>query len=149
MSNVQRRDLLRYGMATAVTATAVVGVSQVAFGATGEQPGGAAAAAADDPRDFDKTYKGKKIKGLHDKANKKHKLTINGKKLGIMVIEVPVGPDSKETQLALLSTLTHYEPFPLDEKDKKDGLLKLAEKAVDTLGDAELTDLAGDDHDHR
>ncbi|GGK15268.1 hypothetical protein GCM10010124_04860 [Pilimelia terevasa] len=140
---LDRRDLLRYGAASAAAAATAAGASYVTSGATAATP------APDDPRDFDQEYKGKKIKGVHDKGNKKHKVSINGKKLGIMVLQVPVAEDSRETMDVAISALTHYEPFPIDERDKKDGLLKLAKKAVETLGDAELTDLAGDDHDHR
>lgn len=142
MSDLNRRDLLRYGAASATAAATVAGATYVGPGATAARP------APDDPRDFDVEHKGKKIKGTHDKANKKHKITINNKKLGLMVIALPAGEDSKETVDAVISSLNHYEPILLDEKGNKDGLLKLAKKAVETLGDAELTDLAGGDHAH-
>jgi hypothetical protein len=111
-------------------------------------PHGAAPPAEKDPRDFDTVYRGKKIKGEHDKATKKHKVSINGRKLAVVEIEVPVAEDAPGTATAVISALTHFEPFLLDEGAHKDGLLKMTRKAVDTLGDAELTDLAGAEHDH-
>lgn len=99
-----------------------------------------------DPRDFEEIYKGKKIKGEHDKANGKHKVHINGRRLGVMQIELPVAPGSTETFTAVVSTLNHFDPIPLDEGNNRDGLKKLAKLAVDQLGDQELTRHA--EHSH-
>ncbi|WP_344168194.1 tyrosinase family oxidase copper chaperone [Pilimelia columellifera] len=141
---MNRRDLLRYSAAAAVATATAAGVANLAA------PGLAASdkPTAKDDRDFELDYKGKKIKGTHDKANKKHKVTINGKKLAVMELELPAAEDSAATITAVISALTHYEPFQLDEKDNRQGLKKLAQKAVDVLGDEELTPLAGEDHEH-
>jgi hypothetical protein len=57
MTDMKRRDVLRYSAAGAVTAaTALVGVQ--ALTGPGSAVGGGKAAAAD-PRDFEETYKGK------------------------------------------------------------------------------------------
>jgi hypothetical protein len=139
MTDITRRDVFRY---TAVTALAT---------ATAAAPGAATAAPAHvpvpaDPRDFEESYKGKRIKGEHDKDKGKHKVHINGKKLGVAQIELPVGPDSTATFTAVISTVNHFDPVPLDEGANRDGLKKLAKLAVDQLGDQELTPDA--DHGH-
>ncbi|HEX5741847.1 MAG TPA: tyrosinase family oxidase copper chaperone [Pilimelia sp.] len=141
MSSLPRRDVLRYSAATAVVAATATGVSTA--GATDVA---AQKSAPPDSRDFDENYKGKKIKGVHDKGTKKHTVTVNGKKLAVMEIELPVAENSTATVTAVLGALTHWEPFVLDEGNHKDGLKRLAQKTVDTLGDAELSDFA--DHDH-
>jgi hypothetical protein len=63
-----------------------------------------------------------------------------------MQVELPVAPDSTATYTAVLSTLNHFDPVPLDEGNNRDGLKKLAKLAVDQLGDQELTHDA--DHPH-
>lgn len=141
MTEITRRDAFRHGAAAVVVAAAAMGYATLA-------PPGASAGPdhrplpADpppDPRDFDETYKGKKIKGEHDKANGKHKVHINGRKLGVVQIQLPVAPDSTKTYTAVLSTLNHFDPIPLDEGNNRDGLKKMAKLAVDQLGDQELT----------
>jgi hypothetical protein len=99
-----------------------------------------------DPRDFEEFYKGKKIKGEHDKVHGNHKVHINGRKLGVTQIELPVEPGSPETFTAVVSTLNHFDPILLDEGAHRDGLKKLAMLAVDQLGEQELTSDA--DHPH-
>jgi hypothetical protein len=141
MTDMTRRDAIRHG-----AAAAVVAASAIAFG--NPALAGAVAGQSDkpvppdpppDPRDFDEVYKHKKIKGQHDKAHGNHKVFINGRKLGVEQIELPVAPGSTETYTALLSTLNHFDPIPLDEDEHRDGLKKLAMLAVDQLGDQELT----------
>ncbi|MEU4746693.1 tyrosinase family oxidase copper chaperone, partial [Actinosynnema sp. NPDC023658] len=111
---------------------------QVARGRSGPGPA--------DPRDFEENYKGKRIKGEHDRDKGRHKVHINGRKLGVAQVELPVGPGSAATFTAVISTVSHFYPIPLDEGDHRDGLRKLARLAVDQLGDQELTPDA--DHPH-
>jgi hypothetical protein len=132
MTDLTRRAAFRRGAAAVVVAATAVGLGNLT-------PPTAVAEPPPDPRDFDEVYKGKKIKGEHDKANGKHKVHINGRKLGVTQIELPVAPDSAETFTAVLSTVNHFDPIPLDEGKHRDGLKKLAKLAVDQLGDQELT----------
>ncbi|MFJ6673403.1 tyrosinase family oxidase copper chaperone [Actinosynnema sp. NPDC091369] len=144
MNDLSRRDLFRHGAAAtliAVTATGLAGLAS-----SGATAGTNRAAGQADPRDFEEDYKGKKIKGEHDKTRGKHKIHINGRKLGVVQVQLPVRPDSTETYTAVLSTLNHFDPVPLDEGNNRDGLKKLAKLAVDQLGDQELTHDA--DHEH-
>ena len=143
---MNRRDLLRYGAAATVVTATAAGVQNL--GVAGSAAQSAAPAVPADPRDFDTEYRGRKIAGAHDKKTKKHKVTIDGRKLAVMEIELPVAEEAPGAVIGVISALTHYEPFLLDEDRNRDGLLKMARKAVDTLGDAELGDLAGVEHDH-
>ncbi|KOX34796.1 hypothetical protein ADK67_02405 [Saccharothrix sp. NRRL B-16348] len=143
MNDISRRDVFRHGATAAVLVATAAGFASLASSGATAGPGRVAAA---DPRDFEETYKGKKIKGEHDKDKGKHKVHINGKKLGVMQVELPVAPDSTATYTAVLSTLNHFDPVPLDEGNNRDGLKKLAKLAVDQLGDQELTHDA--DHPH-
>jgi hypothetical protein len=145
MPAINRRDLLRYGAAATVVTATAAGVQNLGVGGSAAQN---AAPPATDPRDFDIEYRGKKIKGAHDGKTRKHKVSINGRKLAVMEIELPVAEGAPGAVIGVVSALTHYEPFLLDEDRHRDGLLKMAKKAVDTLGDAELADLAGTEHDH-
>ncbi|WP_199443469.1 tyrosinase family oxidase copper chaperone [Umezawaea beigongshangensis] len=144
MTDISRRDVFRHGAAAVlVTATAFGYVtSSSSVGRTGSRERSAAA----DPRDFEEVYKGKKIKGEHDRANGQHRVHINGRKLGVAQVQLPVSPTSTETFTAVISTVNHFEPVPLDETNNRDGLKKLAKIVVDQLGDQELTRDA--DHHH-
>jgi hypothetical protein len=142
MSDLNRRRLLRYGAAATIVAATAGGAQSLAA------PGSAAPPPEKDPRDFETEHNRRKIKGQHDKKTKKHKVTIDGMPLGVVEIELPAGPGATGTVTAVISALTHFEPFLLDEDANKDGLLKMTRKAVDTLGDAHLTEWAGKAHDH-
>ncbi len=142
MSDINRRRLLRYGAAATIVAAAAGGAQGLAA------PGTAAPPPEKDPRDFETMYKDKKIKGQHDKKTKKHKVVIDDLPLGVVEIELPTGPGATGTVTAVISALTHFEPFLLDEDANKDGLLKMTKKAVDTMGDAKLTGWAGKAHNH-
>jgi hypothetical protein len=144
MNDMSRRNVLRHGAAATLIAVTAAGFTGLTSSGATARP--VDSAAPRDPRDFDETYKGKKIKGEHDKANGKHKVHINGKKLGVTQIELPVALDSTATYTAVLSTVNHFDPIPLDEGNNRDGLKKLAKLAVDQLGDQELTHHA--DHPH-
>jgi hypothetical protein len=148
MTNMTRRDAFRHGAAAVVVAAAAMGYADLTSPRASASPNGGRVPAEppNDPRDFEEFYKGKKIKGEHDKVNGKHKVHINGRKLGVTQIELPVAPDSAETFTAVVSTLNHFDPIPLDEGAHRDGLKKLAKLAVDQLGDQELT--ADADHPH-
>jgi hypothetical protein len=144
MTDMSRRDAFRHGAAAVVAAVTAIGYTNLTSpGALADQDHRPLPA---DPRDFEETYKGKKIKGEHDKVNGKHKVHINGRKLGIQQIELPVAPGSPETYTAVISTLNHFDPIPLDEGKNRDGLKKLAKLAVDQLGDQELTNDAAHPH---
>ncbi len=145
MNDISRRDVLRHGATVALIAVTATGIAGLA--SSGATAGPNRVATLADPRDFEENYKGKKIKGEHDKHKGKHKVHINGKKLGVAQVELPVEPDSTATYTAVISTLNHFDPIPLDEGDNRDGLKKLARLAVDQLGEQELTHHA--DHAHR
>ncbi|SNY24766.1 tyrosinase family oxidase copper chaperone [Paractinoplanes atraurantiacus] len=90
MTKANRRDVLRYGAAGAVTAaTAAV----AAPGLAGADPrAGLGEAAPVDPRDFDEAYKGKKIKGKHNPRGN-DELHINNKKLAVTVVNTLFVPE--------------------------------------------------------
>ncbi|MEU4428947.1 tyrosinase family oxidase copper chaperone [Actinoplanes sp. NPDC024001] len=145
---MNRRDVLRYGAAGAVTtATALVGAQGIAsMGPAAGRP----KAAADDPRDFDEVYKGKKIKGKHN-ARGKDELHINNKKLALTTINtlfIPEDGSAPHVGVGYISAINHYDPVEIDNGKHKDGLKKLAKKVVDILGDLELSDEAGKEHIH-
>jgi hypothetical protein len=141
MTLITRRDAFRRGGVVVVAATAMgCRAHPTSPGASANRNGGAVSPEPPPhPRDFEEFYKGKKIKGEHDEANGRHEIHINGRKLGVVRIQLPVGPGSPETYTAVLSTLNHFDPVPLDEGANRDGLRKLAKLAVDQLGDQELT----------
>ncbi|MFC3381833.1 tyrosinase family oxidase copper chaperone [Couchioplanes azureus] len=144
---MSRRDVLRYGAAAAVSATTVAVATQTVTAARSDA---APQRAAADPRDFDEVYKGKKIKGKHH-SNGKHELHINNKKLALTPIDtlfVPEDGSAPHVGVGYISALNHYDPVEIDESQHKDGLKKLAKKAVDTLGEFELGDEAGLAHHH-
>jgi hypothetical protein len=145
MSTLSRRDILRYAAATTAVAGGVVGAQ--ALSTSGSAAPGTGATASTDPRDFELEYRGKKIKGVHGGGSNKrgqlplHQVHINGRKLALMRVELPTG-------VGFISALNHYEPVLIDEDENRDGLLELTRRAVDALGEAELTALAGADHNH-
>ena len=146
MTHTNRRNVLRYGAAGAVTAaTAAV----AAPGLAGADPRAVRAAPAD-PRDFDETYKGKKIKGKHN-ARGNDELHINDKKLALTAVEtlfVPEDGSAPHVAVGYISALNHYDPVEIDQDKNKDGLKRMARKAVDILGDLELSDEAALEHHH-
>ncbi|KUL24399.1 tyrosinase family oxidase copper chaperone [Actinoplanes awajinensis] len=154
MSTVTRRDLLRYGAAATVVVSGAVGAQALSTPSSAAQP------ATTDPRDFDVEYRGKRITGAHGPANntrvtvsgsrtrEPHQVLIDGRKLALMPIELPPSAAVPAGTIAFISALNHYEPVLVDEGKHAGGLLKLARRAVDTLGDTELTALAGVEHDH-
>lgn len=148
MSHLDRRHLLRYGAAAAIVAVTAAGTQALARPGSAAEVSAAAPPPDKDPRDFDTEYRGKKIKGEHNRKTKNHKVTINGKKLAVVEIELPGAQGSTGTVVALLSAVTHFEPFLLDDRANRDGLLKMTQRAVETLGGNELTDLAGEVHHH-
>ena len=149
MAKTNRRDVLRYGAAGAVTAaTAVVAAQGLASAHPGAHLGGAAD--PPDPRDYDETYKGKKIKGRHDPRGK-DELHINNKKLAVTVIStlfIPEDGSAPHVGLGYITALNHYDPVEIDDGKHKDGLKKLAMKIVDNLGGLELSDEAAQEHRH-
>ena len=148
MTKTNRRDVLRYGAAGAVTAaTAAV----AAPGLAGADPrGGPGKAAPADPRDFDETYKGKKIKGKHNPRGN-DELHINNKKLAVTVVNtlfIPEDGSEPHVGVGYISALNHYDPVEIDQDRNKDGLKRTARKVVDILGDLELSDEAAQEHRH-
>ncbi|WIM98611.1 tyrosinase family oxidase copper chaperone [Actinoplanes oblitus] len=160
MSTLSRRDVIRYAAAATAVAGGVAGAQALSTsGSSAQVPAGAAAPA--DPRDFELEYRGKKIKGVHgggahgaqlsargtSRSRQPHQVHIDGRKLAVMQIELP-SPSGTGVVLGFISALNHYEPVLIDEDKNRDGLLKLARRAVDVLGNSELTALAGADHNH-
>lgn len=157
MSPLSRRDALRYGAAAAAVATGVAGARALSAPDSSGQAL-AAPAAKTDPRDFELQYRGKTIKGVHGGApagtagiasqrpRKPHAVFVNGRKLAVMEIELPAAGGG--VTVGYISAINHYEPVLIDTERNKGGLMKLAKRAVDVLGDAELTAVAGAHHDH-
>ena len=148
MADMKRRDALRYSAAGAVAVvTAAAGMQGLAVSESAAAP---QRAAATDLRDFDEVYKNKKIKGKHN-AGGKHELHINNKKLELSAIEtlfVPEDGSKPYVGVGYISAVNHYDPVEVDNGKHQDGLKKLAKKAVDTLGEFELTDEAAQAHHH-
>lgn len=149
MSTLSRRDVLRYAAAATAVTGGVLGAQ--ALSTSGSAASSPAVAVSSDPRDFELEYRGKKIKGVHGAgtgpSQQPHQVHINGRKLAVMRIELPPA-DGSGVSAGFISALNHYEPVLIDEDKNRGGLLRLAQRAVDALGDAELTGLAGTDHDH-
>jgi hypothetical protein len=148
MTKTNRRDVLRYGAAGVVTAaTAAV----AAPGLAGADPrAGRGDAAPADPRDFDETYKGKKIKGKHNPRGN-DELHINNKKLTVTVVNtlfVPEDGSEPHVGVGYISAVNHYDPVEIDQDKNKDGLKRMARKVVDILGDLELSAEAAQEHRH-
>ncbi|MFC6567778.1 tyrosinase family oxidase copper chaperone [Actinoplanes utahensis] len=148
MPEISRRDALRYGAATVAVATAVGGAQAL----SGSGSPARATPAHRDPRDFTVTYRGREITGVHAGSGDRsalragatgaaHEVHIDGRRLAVMAIALPGGT-------GYISALNHYEPVLIDTGGNQDGLLRLARRAVDVLGDRELTALAGATHDH-
>lgn len=139
---LNRRRFIRY------SAAAGVGVATVAAGSGLVSAGMASAAKLPDadPRDFEEDYRGRRITGRYDKAGKKHRITIDNKPMAVMEFEM-IG-ENGAIITAVISTVTHYEPIPLDEGANKDGLRTLARRAVDALGNYDLSDQAKAIHGH-
>ncbi|MBG0568629.1 tyrosinase family oxidase copper chaperone [Actinoplanes aureus] len=157
MSHLSRRDALRYGAAAAAVATGVAGARALSIsGSSGQAL--AAPAGNRDPRDFELQYHGKRIRGVHGgtvagpagvasrQRRKPHEVFIDGRKLAVMEIELPAAGGG--LTIGYISAINHYEPVLIDAERNKGGLLKLAKRAVDVLGDTELTAVAGEHHDH-
>jgi hypothetical protein len=156
MAKTNRRDVLRYGAAGAVTAaTAVVAGQELASadpppgpGDTKNPLGGLKNAL--DPRDFDEFFKGKKIRGLHNLRGRSE-LMINDRRLALTEIStlfVPADGSPPYVGVGWISALNHYDPVEIDTSRNREGLRKLAKKVVDVLGDCELADGASQEHGH-
>ncbi|BEL07319.1 hypothetical protein Q0Z83_055100 [Actinoplanes sichuanensis] len=152
MAKTNRRDVLRYGAAGAVTAaTAVVAGQELASADPPPGPGDKKDLTdLLDPRDFDELFKGKKIRGLHNLRGRKE-LMINNRRLALTEIKtlfVPADGSPPYVGVGYISALNHYDPVEIDGSRNRDGLRKLAKKVVDILGDFELADAAAQDHAH-
>ena len=156
MSHISRRDALRYGAAVAAVVTGVAGAQ--ALSTLGSADSAIAAPAGDqDPRDFAVEYRGKKIRGVHSSAGGSspsgealkrtdgHDVVINGRKLAVMESALPAAGG---TTAGFISALNRYEPVLIHTGRNRGGLLTLTKRAVDALGDTELTAFAGTHHDH-
>lgn len=152
MAKTNRRDLLRYGAAGAVTAaTAVVAGQELASADPPPGPGDRADLTNQlDPRDFDEVFKGKKIRGRHNLRGRKE-LLINNRRLALTEIRtlfVPSDGSPPYVAAGWISALNHYDPVEIDSTRNPDGLRRLAKKVVDILGDCELADGAAQEHAH-
>lgn len=143
MTDIKRRDVLRYSAAGAATAaSALVGARALA------NPEPAAADRKIDPRDFDEIYKGKRIRGRYLLGGK-NELLINGKALALTAIPtlfIPEDGRQPYVGIGLISAVNHYDPVEIELS--VDGLKKLTKKIVDILGDLELSDEAAKAHAH-
>lgn len=140
--SIDRRRFIRYSAATGVgVATVAAGTGLVSTGLAG-----AAKLPEPDSRDFAEDYRGRRITGVHDTAGKKHRITIDGKPMAVEEFEMR--DEGGVLITAVISSVTHYEPFQLDEGEHRDGLRKLARRAVDQIGDYELSDAAKTTHSH-
>lgn len=133
-----RRVLLRYGAAGTVAAATIAAASGLVVQ-------GLSLAAEDmpkaDSRDFDVIYKGKRIRGEHDRGGGgRHRVLINERRLSVMA--VPMITAGGVATTGFVSAMNHYKPVPVDEHANRDGLLRLARLAVDSLGSNELSDRA-------
>jgi hypothetical protein len=143
--SVNRREMLRYGAATAAVASGFAGAQVMANPAAGK-----------DPRDFELEYRGKRIRGVHVGAqevrslrrsrSRSHEVFIDDRKLAVMEIELPAAGGG--VTVGFISAINHYEPVLIDTGRNRCGLLELTRRAVDVLGDAELTTMAGAAHEH-
>jgi hypothetical protein len=156
MAKTNRRDVLRYGAAGAVTATtAVVAGQELASADPPPGPGDTKNLLGGlknplDPRDFDELFKGKKIRGLHNLRGR-NELMINNRRLALTEINtlfVPADGSPPYVGVGWISALNHYDPVEIDSSRNRDGLRKLAKKVVDVLGDCELADGASQEHAH-
>ncbi|MEU8661579.1 tyrosinase family oxidase copper chaperone [Actinoplanes philippinensis] len=160
MAKTNRRDVLRYGAAGAVTAaTAVVAGQELASADPPPGLDGVTSGLKDtldglktplDPRDFDELFKGKKIRGLHGLRGR-NELMINNRRLALTEIEtlfVPADGSPPYVGVGWISALNHYDPVEVDTRRNREGLRKLARKVVDILGDNELAPSAAQEHGH-
>ncbi|MEV6301132.1 tyrosinase family oxidase copper chaperone [Actinoplanes sp. NPDC051861] len=149
MADIKRRDVLRYGAAGAVTASTALFAAQSLASAEPSAPE-AAAPPPPDPRDFLKTYRGKRIRGKYIKRGS-DEVYINDKKLAITLIQTlfPATATTPEhVGYGYISALNHYDPVEIDETRYKDGLQLLAQKVCDILGDLDISPAAGQAHYH-
>jgi hypothetical protein len=140
-TSVNRRDVLRYSAATAAVVSGVAGAQMLATPAAGK-----------DPRDFELDYRGKRIRGVHVGAqevrslargrSRSHEVWINDRRLAVMEVDLP------GATVGFISAINHYQPVLIDTDRNRGGLLELTKRAVDVLGDTELTALAGVGHEH-
>ena len=149
MSDMKRRDVLRYSAAGAATAAAALVGGQAMAGTEAAAGQANAPAAPADPRDFDEPYKGKKIRGKH--LGGRNELLINNKKLALTPISTLFFPEDGSAPyvgIGFISAINHYDPVEIDLLKNRDGLRKLGRKIVDILAGLELADEAGRDHAH-
>ncbi|MDI6098970.1 tyrosinase family oxidase copper chaperone [Actinoplanes sp. NEAU-A12] len=143
MNDINRRDVLRYGAAGAVTAATALAAGQAL---AGPKP----IPLPLDPRDFDELYKGRRIRGRLLGLGR-DELHINNKKLALTAISTLFFPeDGSEPYVAMgyISAINHYDPVEIVEGRNQDCLKKLSRKVVDILGDLELGDEAAKGHQH-
>ena len=122
MTDVRRRDVLRYSAAGAVTtATALYGVQAL----TGTEP--AEGKARRDPRGFDEDYRGKRIRGRHF-GRGRDELHVNDKPLALTEVStlfVPADGSAPYVAVRYISALNHYDPVEIDDVRTRDGLRRL------------------------
>lgn len=145
MTDVRRRDVLRYSAAGAVTtATALYGVQAL----TGTEP--AEGKPRRDPRDFDEDYRGKRIRGRHF-GRGRDELHVNDKPLALTEVStlfVPEDGSAPYVAVGYISAINHYDPVEIDDVRTRDGLRRLGRRIVDRLGGLDLSDEAGKGHSH-
>jgi hypothetical protein len=157
MTDMKRRDVLRYSAAGAVTAaTATLAGTQALAGPDRSDLPADRTKKGDpwDPRDFDEFYKGRRIRGRHllgSLLRGQDELFIGNRKLALTTISTLFFPaDGSEPYVATgyISAINHYDPVEIDNDRRRDGLKRLGKKIVDILGDLELSDESGKAHQH-
>jgi hypothetical protein len=174
MTDMKRRDVLRYSAAGAVTAaTATLAGTQALAGpdrsdlpadstrkdlpadrTRKDLPADRKKGDPWDPRDFDEYYKGRRIRGRHllgSLLRGQDELFIGNRKLALTTISTLFFPaDGSEPYVATgyISAINHYDPVEIDDNRRRDGLKRLGKKIVDILGDLELSDESGKAHQH-
>lgn len=161
MTDMKRRDMLRYGAAGAVTAATatLVGTEALAGPDRSDMPAdrrGGRGKKADpwDPRDFDEVYRGRRIRGRHmpgTRLRNQDELFIGNRKLALTTISTlffPADGSAPYVATGYISAINHYDPVEIDETRRRDGLRRLGQKVCDILGDNELSDESAQTHQH-
>jgi hypothetical protein len=161
MTDMKRRDVLRYSAAGAVTAaTATLAGTEALAGPDrtdmpADRPGDRNKKGDPwDPRDFDEFYRGRRIRGRHllgSLLRGRDELFIGNRKLALTTVSTlffPADGSAPYVATGYISAINHYDPVEIDNDRKRDGLKRLGKKIIDILGDLELSEESGKEHQH-
>jgi hypothetical protein len=161
MTDMKRRDVLRYSAAGAVTAaTATLAGTEALAGPdrsdmTADRRNDRNKKADPwDPRDFDELYKGRRIRGRHllgSLLRGQDELFVGNRKLALTTISTlffPADGSAPYVATGYISAINHYDPVEIDNDRRRDGLKRLGRKIVDILGDCELGEESARTHHH-